>query len=340
MPTQLYRYIFRQCFWSIVSVLTFVITLHLLLRFADIRTLSWDRLKPIFYELPNTILLFMPIAILIGGLLAMGGMNSRNEITALRASGASRIACSIPMIVISLGLALFMMLTMELLTPRLYQGMGLKNPNQFQTSWLQFEDYFWKITHNNHNQSTTIDAYHVDDSRQIDAGIVGARKINSAALQVPKQHYWLLPEQLDHINSNIDAMMLTLPVPDSLTRPISDQQLKYGLQPSAAWQKVQSLKQQRQPYKEADNALWRMLLLPLTYISVAMIVLPFVFSTGRQINTGKRLFIGVIIGLCFYIVSRLIGSLSLVYPIPAILSIALSPILLIVIATKMLTQRL
>jgi lipopolysaccharide export system permease protein len=94
------------------------------------------------------------------------------------------------------------------------------------------------------------------------------------------------------------------------------------------------------PHKAESNELWRILLLPLTYLSVAMIVLPFVFSSGRNTSTGKRLFIGIAIGLCFYVVSRILGSLSLVYAIHSGIAIAIAPLILIIVTLTLLNRHI
>ena len=55
------------------------------------------------------------------------------------------------------------------------------------------------------------------------------------------------------------------------------------------------------------------------------IAMPFVFGPLRSSAAGKRLFIGVLIGLAFFLVNRTISSFGLVYGLPPLLSAALPP---------------
>jgi lipopolysaccharide export system permease protein len=106
--------------------LVFVLLFHLLIRIAEVGKLDWASFQLMLFELPNIITLFFPIAILISGLLALGNMNSRNEITVMRANGFSRLRIGLPLLTISVLSALLMIVMMEFLTPMIIGKLGIK----------------------------------------------------------------------------------------------------------------------------------------------------------------------------------------------------------------------
>ena len=77
---------------------------------------------------------------------------------------------------------------------------------------------------------------------------------------------------------------------------------------------------------------WTKLFGPLTILAMVLLAIPFVFGSTRQISIGKQILLGFLVGITFYMVSRLIGQMGLVYGVPAILS-ALLPTLLVIALT-------
>ena len=58
-----------------------------------------------------------------------------------------------------------------------------------------------------------------------------------------------------------------------------------------------------------------------------IIAAPFVFNFQRNAGAGQRIFIGILIGISFFLINRLLGSMGLVYGLPPLLSATL-PLLL------------
>ena len=75
-------------------------------------------------------------------------------------------------------------------------------------------------------------------------------------------------------------------------------------------------------------ALWKKLALPLTVMVMVFLAVPFVLGPLRDSGAGQRLFIGVMIGIGFYVLNEVAGSLGQVYKWPAPLA-ALAPTLIL-----------
>jgi len=94
---------------------------------------------------------------------------------------------------------------------------------------------------------------------------------------------------------------------------------------------VDFLKQNHQKSQVFELALWGRLINPFVTFVMLMISAPFVIGVRRGISVGARMIIGVIIGLGFNIIDKIVGHLGLIYELNAPL-VALLPSLLTFIA--------
>lgn len=79
-------------------------------------------------------------------------------------------------------------------------------------------------------------------------------------------------------------------------------------------------------------ALWKKFASPLVVLAMIAIVFPLIFGSQRQVSTGQRVFIGVLIGLMFHLGNQLVGNLSVVYQFPVVIAAFLPAGVLLVIA--------
>jgi lipopolysaccharide export system permease protein len=72
---------------------------------------------------------------------------------------------------------------------------------------------------------------------------------------------------------------------------------------------------QQQHIRNDDYSLifWQKLLKPLATISLVLIAISFIFGPLRSVTTGQRIFTGVVFGVAFELVQRLLGPSSLVF---------------------------
>lgn len=76
------------------------------------------------------------------------------------------------------------------------------------------------------------------------------------------------------------------------------------------------------------SAFWEKIMYPFTIVALVLGGMPFVFGSSRNLNLGVRLFIGMILGGLFLIVSRMLESFGYAYEFPAFLSHLLPPLIL------------
>lgn len=99
-------------------------------------------------------------------------------------------------------------------------------------------------------------------------------------------------------------------------------------------------------YLEAQNltannyslAFWQKILQPLASASLVLIAISFVFGPLRSVTMGQRIFSGIIFGVVFVLLQRLLGPSSLVFGFPPLVAVVI-PILLCVALGLYLLKR-
>mgnify|MGYP005645236039 FL=1 len=85
--------------------------------------------------------------------------------------------------------------------------------------------------------------------------------------------------------------------------------------------------------------LFKRLVKPVTLLAMILIAMLFIFGSTRDITLGRKIFLGVAIGLTFELISRISGALSLSYEFSPFLSSFIPPLLTIIIAITILINK-
>ncbi|MGZ9013723.1 MAG: LPS export ABC transporter permease LptG [Burkholderiales bacterium] len=89
----------------------------------------------------------------------------------------------------------------------------------------------------------------------------------------------------------------------------------------------QHLRENRQKALRYEIALWMKVMYPVAVLVMMVLAVPFASFQKRQGGVGARIFTGIMLGLAFYTMNRLFGSLGLLYDWPAAVA-AVTPTLL------------
>ncbi|MEX0430912.1 LPS export ABC transporter permease LptG [Spiribacter insolitus] len=85
-------------------------------------------------------------------------------------------------------------------------------------------------------------------------------------------------------------------------------------------------------------ALWVKLATPLATIVMLLLTVPLVFGSQRGAGVGQQVFLGVLIGLAFFLLNRFLGNAGLVYGLPPSFS-ALAPTLVFFVISLVALRR-
>jgi len=98
------------------------------------------------------------------------------------------------------------------------------------------------------------------------------------------------------------------------------------------YQFVQGLKQRGEQSYRYELLFWQKVMIPISAAIMILLGMPFVFGSQRTVSTGKRITLGVLAGIAFYVVSQLITHMgSLQQWSPMLIASAPSVIVLVVL---------
>jgi lipopolysaccharide export system permease protein len=86
-------------------------------------------------------------------------------------------------------------------------------------------------------------------------------------------------------------------------------------------------------------AFWRKIAQPFTLAVMLLVALSFIFGPLRSVSMGARIMMGVATGILFFIVNEVLGSLSLVYQLPAIFGAFMPSLIFVSIALYLMNKR-
>jgi lipopolysaccharide export system permease protein len=76
---------------------------------------------------------------------------------------------------------------------------------------------------------------------------------------------------------------------------------------------IDFLKNNHQKSHEFELAFWGRVVNPLVVFVMLLVSAPFVIGVKRGVNVGARMMIGVVIGMGFNIVDKIVGHVGLIY---------------------------
>jgi lipopolysaccharide export system permease protein len=294
----------------------------------------------VFYEL-------VPASALLGSLFILGAMANNRELIAMQAAGLSVpgiiravMTAGVVLVVISIGVGEYI----APLTER--QAQLLKSVAKHDTVrtgtlygiWLREKNKFINVRKIESNGDLAdISIYELNENRRLQSALHAEqatflgneqwqlKQIRQSDISKEKMRAVTYPEQ--HLSSSIapDILNITVVSPDNLSVL---ELARY----------VDFLKQNRQKSQVFELALWGRLVNPFVTFVMLMISAPFVIGVRRGISVGARMIIGVVIGLGFNIVDKIVGHLGLIYELNAPLT-ALFPSLLTFLAAYWTLRR-
>lgn len=301
----------------------------------------------VLLQIPGHIYELLPLAVLIGTLVAMSLLASGSEYTVMRASGVSLLRVGSILVQIGLVFALVTLLMGEFIAPKAEQeAERLKIratrsvvAQQFNSgSWMKDDRNFINVREilpDNSLIGLRIYSYDADlrltRTRYAERGFY----LGDGSWRLEKvQDSDITPERI--VRSHHDALVWKSVIrPEILSVLLVVPEQMSGLNLMAY---IDHLKNNSQKTSRYEIALWGKIFYPLACLSMALMALAFTPVNRREGNLGMQLFIGILIGLSFHFFNRLLGHLGLLYDWwPA--AVAIVPTLTFLAAGAVLTAR-
>ena len=336
------REIYRSCFVVIVALLglfTFFALVEDLDNVGDKFTLT-----ALFYmqalAIPTRLYDLLPIGLLIGAILALAGLAQRNELTILRVAGVSGIRLLLALWIITIPAVIGATLLSEYVTPYAEVKSG-EASLQFRgrAGGGRFESGYW------FKEPTAQNGDRVINISELQAnGRVGAVKlyefdadknllfVSTATGGRFADDQLILEQVTNHtiVNNAVDALKdgATPKQPLMTLQETPERSFRTSL--SAARLLARVLTPERMSmgnlidyidYLDTNNlsserqvvALWRKMAYPFTLIVMMTIAAPIAFMQTRKGGVGAKVFIGILLGVGFFMLNQLalnVGMLS------------------------------
>ena len=330
MTTVLGRYVIAHVLTGTLLVLLLLVALDAV--FAMIGELGdvgrgnyglWEALVYVLLTLPRRIYEMVPTAALLGSLLWLGNLAANSELTAMRAAGVTLGRLVFWVLQGGLIVVLGMVALGELVAPGAEaRGQNLKT-FAFDERLTVSRIGLWardgnRIVH----ADAVLPGERLGDVRVIEMGpdrqVIS---ITRARLASPEAGAWVLSdvERSELSATGVRAERLEEERVEQLLAPEYLGVLVIEPRQMAAldlFSYITYLRENQLDSAPYEVAFWQRLTMPASTWVMLLLAIPFLFGRQREGGAGRRLFIGVVLGVSFVLVMRVMTHMGMVYELP------------------------
>lgn len=280
----------------------------------------WSAGEFLLLTLPSRFVVLAPFVALLGSIMALGGLANGRELIAMQANGISPYQIAWSAIKVGAWLMVIVAVLEEAVIPPLDQeayfkrSMALSESGVYkgkQGFWFREGRRFVRVQKIRYGQVPQgIDIFEFNERGQMitymhaqEANIVSPQKwILKNIKKQTIQGFHFSPEYLVTLewHSPLKPKEVRL-----LTLPAS------SLAPSELYQYIEVLKRKKQNSFRYELNFWNKLLMPLNTWLMILVAIPFVFGPLRMSTTGKRVFIGSLVGLGYYLLAEIFKHIGI-----------------------------
>ena len=346
------RYIGRAMLYSTVLVFAVLVGLFTFFEFIDklddvgqAEFGMWDVLSYLVLTLPKKAYELFPMAALLGTTMALSTLAVDSELIALRAAGVSLLRIVGAVAKTGLLFVLLAVMIGEGIAPASEQlaqrnraeamRVGIQQDNN--SIWLREGASFVNIGEVLPDFSILrVNIYQFDQYNQLRNQVYAERAVYEGGrwrLQQVSQSQ-IAADRIG-IRNEAEQQWLSGVDPDVLgvfaVKP-------EGLSAWSLFRYIRHLSRNHQDTARYELALWYKLIAPLSTGVMVILAIPFVFTQPRSTGMGFRLFVGIMIGLAFFVLNRGFGFYSLLYGIPPLLGAILPTLAFFLLALFLLRR--
>ena len=347
------RYIGKNVFLTILLVTVFLTLLTALITFVDqmryIGRGSVDfmfLLSHVALEIPGIVVLFFPVAVLLGGVIALGNLARTSELIVMQSIGISRTGIVFSALKTVIPLIIVIVCLGEFVVPRVEQyaenrlNLASSNGNLSVTHdglWLREGNSFIGIRYTMSDGSLLdIVRYEVEGKElkvfsKAKSGVytngqwemrgvkrtefLGDRVVNTV-LPVEKWKLNLTPDRVEIVGVK-----------------------GYNLTASGLIDYINYLEENNQDAASYKLELYNKFMAPFTMIVMLLLAASTVFGPLRSMTMGARVLAGITLGFGFYLTNQIGAPFSLVYGIPPLIGASFPTLVFLFIAIMLLRRK-
>ncbi len=348
------RYIQRNVFMGTAGALLLLVGLGMFFIFVG----ELDRIREGVYGLPQIlqylalkapekIVEFLPLSALLGCMLSLGALANNSEIIAMQASGITLRRMLIALFQAAIAIALAGFLLAEYVMPDSeILARKIRNRDSQQGTTLDLKRGLWikdetRIVHVQellpNGYANGIEIYQLDDEGRL----VSLTRARSAR---PRRGGWELSQVLQTTlgeNQSQVQQYERLAYPGSLSHDLLQVLLISPWQMSGRdlYAYLNFLDENRLDARSEKLIFWHKAFTPLTVIVMCLLAFPFALGSQRQSSAGTRLLVGILLGLSFVAISRVVTQLGTQIGINEMLSVLATNLLFLGFAFFLIFRR-
>lgn len=347
------RYIFRHITQGAFLTLLILVSISLFFTFIgeldDIGRGYYSMLHVIEYvalRIPGKVVEFMPLAVLIGTILSLGGLASNSEIIAMQAAGISVAGLLRSVIYSAMVLAFLTFVVADTIVPTSETtARGIRSSAIGNTPAVRGKKGIWmkdagQVIHIDllrpGGRAQGIEIYRLDEQGELYQTLIA-----ETALQIGNK--WRL-EKVQVVTFGLKSVHTEgfdeLIYTGKISNKLLDALLIEPRQMSSSdlYDYTRFLAKNNLDDTVESLTFWQKVFAPLTVIVMCLLAVPFVLGSQRQGNTGQRLIVGILLGLAYVVVSRLLTQVGAQINLMPVLN-ALTPTLLFFLLAIYLLHR-
>ncbi len=273
----------------------------------------------VLLKMPGSAYELFPPAVLLGSLLGLGALATHSELTVMRSAGISILQIARSVALIGLVLMLLVVLIGEFLMPNAErQAHEIRTAAMSERVSLSTRTGFWAKTgplfvniKSVLADTTLVDVSIYDFKEGVLKSVVRAEK----AIQQDNGHWRL---ELVRRTRFEETSLNTEQSETEIWPNLVNAELLTGLSVPAEsmsvanlFSQISYLKRNQLDSRFTELALWTKLTNPLSTLIMLMLSLPFVFASQRAGGVGQKMFIGILLGIGYFLLNRLVTHLGL-----------------------------
>jgi len=306
-----------------------------------------DALLFVALNLPQQAFDMLPIAALIGALLALGNLARSMELTVIRAAGVSTLRIAGWVGAAGILLMLLTAALGEIIAPQMQQyARQMKTFAKFhdysmagnQTAWAKDRDTILSVKQQNTGNSYGgVYVFKFDGQRRL----LSVGKASAASIDADNR--WRLSDYRESrmvedriVPSHADSAELETHLsPEFLGLAIADPD---SLPSRALYSYVQHLQQNGLDSRKYETAFWARIARTVAIAIIVILAVPFAFGPMRSTGTGARTVVGIMLGVAFFLMAKMLESGGAVFNLPPV-AIAWAPTILLALITGLAVSR-
>ena len=310
-----------------------------------------EAIKYILLQIPEVAYKQASPVILLGCVLGMGYMATTNQLVVMRVSGNSILKLTAITIKAALFFIIVIIAVGEIFAPLASEEAEKGRANALgQKIALQSQEGFWIREGGNYiNVENNIDGsfytditiYQVSPANKIET-IITSESANFDGTSLEMNNVDIF--SINEINSSTE---ITSKKRNNYNLTVSFDQdlidsLKKDPKELTTWKiikQIQFLSINKQTSSIFEVELYKRLVKPATLVAMILLAMIFIFGSNRDASLGRKIFLGVALGLSFEMISRVGGALSLSYNFSPLIGAVLPTFIIIVLAIVLLSRK-